>query len=99
MSGGDFPSNVQQTGNIIRILNARPENSGVYVCYAENSGGSDQQATIVEVERKYNLKYFSIIYALQGIFIFFKALDKENSNCFNCKLFFLRLLKRIFFRS
>ena len=60
MSGGDLPSNVQQTGNIIRILNARPENSGVFVCYAENSGGTDQQATIIEVERKYFENLFTI---------------------------------------
>lgn len=52
ISGGDLPSNVQQSGNIIRILNARPENSGVYVCVAESGGGSDQAATIIEVERK-----------------------------------------------
>uniref|UniRef100_A0A336LPI6 CSON010513 protein n=1 Tax=Culicoides sonorensis TaxID=179676 RepID=A0A336LPI6_CULSO len=52
ISGGELPSNVQQSGNIIRILNARPENSGVYVCVAESAGGSDQSATIIEVERR-----------------------------------------------
>lgn len=53
VSGEEFGTNVQINGNVLRILNARPENSGVYVCVAESSSGTDQAATIIEVERKY----------------------------------------------
>lgn len=42
--------NVQQTGNVLRIINARPENRGMYICIAENSAGSDQSSTIIDVE-------------------------------------------------
>lgn len=52
LSGEDLGSNVQINGNVLRVLNARPENSGVYVCVAESATGSDQAATIIEVERK-----------------------------------------------
>jgi hypothetical protein len=31
------------------------ENSGVYVCLATNTAGSDQVATVVDVERKLNV--------------------------------------------
>jgi hypothetical protein len=51
-SGGELESNARQTGNVLRILNARPENNGVYVCLASNNAGSDQAATIIEIERK-----------------------------------------------
>ena len=57
VNGGEFANNAQQTGNVLRILNARPENSGVYVCIATNAAGNDQAATIVEIERK---SFFSI---------------------------------------
>lgn len=52
-NGAQFEANTRQTGNVLRILNARPENSGVYICLASNTAGSDQAATIIEVERKY----------------------------------------------
>lgn len=52
MSGVEVGQNVPITGNVLRIIAARPENSGVYICIAENSGGSDQAHTIIEVERK-----------------------------------------------
>lgn len=62
ISGEELAANVQINGNVIRILNARPENSGVYVCVAESAAGTDQAATIIEVERKLRgfkiLKYF-----------------------------------------
>ena len=45
--------NVHVTGNVLRIINARPENRGMYVCIAENSAGSDQSNTIIDIERKY----------------------------------------------
>lgn len=53
LSGEELGQNIQVNGNILRVLNARPENSGVYVCVAESSTGTDQAATIIEVERKF----------------------------------------------
>jgi len=38
----------------LKITNTIPENSGVYVCLATNTEGSDQSATVVDVERKCN---------------------------------------------
>jgi Immunoglobulin domain len=52
-NSGPLASNARQTGNVLRILNVRPENSGVYVCVASNNAGSDQAATLIDVERKY----------------------------------------------
>lgn len=49
-----FDSNVQQTGNILRILNAQVSNRGVYICVAHNDKGEDQQSCIVEIDRKFN---------------------------------------------
>ncbi|XP_037931811.1 basement membrane-specific heparan sulfate proteoglycan core protein [Teleopsis dalmanni] len=42
--------NVHQTGNVLRIINARSENRGMYLCIAENSVGTDQANTIIDVE-------------------------------------------------
>ncbi|XP_053952223.1 basement membrane-specific heparan sulfate proteoglycan core protein isoform X19 [Anastrepha ludens] len=42
--------NVQQTGNVLRIINARPENRGMYLCIAENVAGSHESNTIIDVE-------------------------------------------------
>lgn len=44
--------NVHQTGNVLRIMNARPDNRGVYLCIAENVAGHDQSSTVVDIERK-----------------------------------------------
>ncbi|XP_070509893.1 basement membrane-specific heparan sulfate proteoglycan core protein isoform X10 [Chironomus tepperi] len=52
MSGGHLGSNARQTGNVLRILNINVENSGVYVCLATNNAGSDQVATVIDVERR-----------------------------------------------
>ncbi|XP_055635671.1 basement membrane-specific heparan sulfate proteoglycan core protein isoform X6 [Toxorhynchites rutilus septentrionalis] len=52
LSGKPFAPNVQQTGNILRILNAQPANGGVYICVAENSEGMDRSYTIVDVDRR-----------------------------------------------
>lgn len=49
-----FESNIQQTGNVLRIINAQPDNRGVFLCVVENTLGSDQAATRIDVERKYN---------------------------------------------
>lgn len=48
-----FNENTQQSGNNLRILNAQPENRGVYLCIAESEHESTQEGTIIEVERKY----------------------------------------------
>lgn len=45
---------MRQTGNVLRILNSRPENSGIYICLATNNAGSDQVAIVVEVDRKFH---------------------------------------------
>ncbi|XP_055844274.1 basement membrane-specific heparan sulfate proteoglycan core protein isoform X29 [Episyrphus balteatus] len=45
-----FESNIQQTGNVLRIINAQPANRGVFLCVAESSLGSDQAATTIDVE-------------------------------------------------
>lgn len=47
-----MPSNVQITGNVLRIHNAMIENRGWYVCTAENALGTDQSNTHIDVERK-----------------------------------------------
>ncbi|XP_055703570.1 basement membrane-specific heparan sulfate proteoglycan core protein isoform X3 [Phlebotomus papatasi] len=47
-----FDSNVQQIGNQLRILGAKQYNRGVYVCVAENSEGTDQISTIVEIDQR-----------------------------------------------
>ena len=75
----------------MRILNARPENSGVYICLASNDAGSDQAATIVEIERKFhqnsnffkhNLKlfHFTILLLKQRIKKRVKIVSQINSN-------------------
>ncbi|XP_055911049.1 basement membrane-specific heparan sulfate proteoglycan core protein isoform X7 [Eupeodes corollae] len=45
-----FESNIQQTGNVLRIINAQPDNRGVFLCVVENTLGSDQAATRIDVE-------------------------------------------------
>lgn len=50
-------SNVQQNGNILRILNAQVDNRGVYLCVANSDGVSTEQSTIIEVERTYILLF------------------------------------------
>ncbi|XP_059622285.1 basement membrane-specific heparan sulfate proteoglycan core protein isoform X2 [Phlebotomus argentipes] len=47
-----FDSNVQQVGNQLRILGAKQYNRGVYVCVAENSEGTDQISTIIEIDQR-----------------------------------------------
>ncbi|XP_058821183.1 basement membrane-specific heparan sulfate proteoglycan core protein isoform X2 [Topomyia yanbarensis] len=50
LSGKPFSPNVQQSGNTLRILNAQPDNGGVYICVAENSEGMDRSYTLVDIE-------------------------------------------------
>jgi hypothetical protein len=53
LNGKAFEFNVQQNGNILRILNAQPSNAGVYICIAENAEGEEQVSTVIDVEREY----------------------------------------------
>lgn len=46
-------SNVQQNGNILRILNAQPDNRGIYQCTAESNGLINDASTVIDIERKY----------------------------------------------
>lgn len=46
-------SNVQQNGNMLRILNAQPENRGIYQCVAESNGLTTDVSTIIDIERKF----------------------------------------------
>lgn len=55
-SGKPFAPNVQQNGNILRILNAQPSNGGVYICMAENSEGMDRSYTVVDIDRKFEIR-------------------------------------------
>ncbi|EDW00229.1 GH12750 [Drosophila grimshawi] len=48
--GESMPSNVHITGNVMRIINARPENRGYYSCTAENPYGSDHSSVLIDVE-------------------------------------------------
>jgi len=63
-SGSPYPSikwakvhdnladNVHISGNVLTIYGARLENRGVYSCIAENTHGSDQSSTSIDIERK-----------------------------------------------
>uniref|UniRef100_A0A182LXB6 Basement membrane-specific heparan sulfate proteoglycan core protein n=1 Tax=Anopheles culicifacies TaxID=139723 RepID=A0A182LXB6_9DIPT len=52
LSGKPFESNVQQSGNVLRIFNAQPSNGGVYICVASNEEGMDRAYTVIEIERR-----------------------------------------------
>ncbi|XP_065079146.1 basement membrane-specific heparan sulfate proteoglycan core protein isoform X5 [Ochlerotatus camptorhynchus] len=52
LSGKPYANNVQQNGNVLRILNAQPSNGGVYICVAENSEGMDRSYTVVDIDRR-----------------------------------------------
>lgn len=45
-------NNIQNTGNILRIMNAQPSNRGVYSCIAESDGGVAEESTVIDIERK-----------------------------------------------
>lgn len=45
-------TNIQVTGNVLRILNAQPANRGVYSCIAESDGGVSEESTVIDIERK-----------------------------------------------
>lgn len=77
-NGAIFEQNTKQTGNVLRILNARTENNGVYICLATNSAGSDQAATVIEVEGKLlkKLEIFKFIIK----FVELHASDKMKGN-------------------
>ncbi|XP_052760298.1 basement membrane-specific heparan sulfate proteoglycan core protein-like isoform X2 [Mya arenaria] len=48
----DLSSNHVVTGNTLRITQATMADRGIYVCRASNQAGTDQDWTIVEVERR-----------------------------------------------
>lgn len=48
----EFGVGVRVEGNVLRIISAVVSDRGMYVCTAENAGGTAQAAAIVEVERK-----------------------------------------------
>lgn len=50
--GDEFGSNVQETGQYLRIVNTQVQDRGVYVCIASNDAGMAQSSAILEVERK-----------------------------------------------
>uniref|UniRef100_A0A182NMM7 Basement membrane-specific heparan sulfate proteoglycan core protein n=1 Tax=Anopheles dirus TaxID=7168 RepID=A0A182NMM7_9DIPT len=52
LSGKPFESNVQQSGNVLRIFNAQPSNGGVYICVANNEESMDRAYTVVEIDRR-----------------------------------------------
>uniref|UniRef100_A0A182QPA6 Basement membrane-specific heparan sulfate proteoglycan core protein n=1 Tax=Anopheles farauti TaxID=69004 RepID=A0A182QPA6_9DIPT len=52
LSGKPFESNVQQSGNVLRIFNAQPSNGGVYICVANNEEGMDRAYTVVDIDRR-----------------------------------------------
>ncbi|XP_049279689.1 basement membrane-specific heparan sulfate proteoglycan core protein isoform X5 [Anopheles funestus] len=52
LSGKTFESNVQQSGSVLRILNAQPSNGGVYICVANNEEGMDRAYTVIEIDRR-----------------------------------------------
>lgn len=43
----------QAVGPVLRIINALVRDRGVYICTAENAGGSSVTSAVVEVERKW----------------------------------------------
>lgn len=54
----ELGSNVQQNGNILRILNAQPDNRGVYICSADSDGLSAEQSTVIDIERKFLCNFY-----------------------------------------
>jgi dystroglycan 1 len=51
-AGGELGPNHRIEGNILRIVQAKVEDRGLYVCLAENVAGRAQATAIVEVERR-----------------------------------------------
>lgn len=58
----DLGSNVQQIGNILNILNAQPENRGIYQCIAELNGQLAEVTAAINVECEYFI-LFSFFFA------------------------------------
>jgi hypothetical protein len=86
-NGGQLGSNARQSGNTLRISNIRPENSGIYICTASSSSGSDQVATVVDVERKYLIQFMSY-FSFKNDFSNLQATDKSKGKILkNLKLF------------
>ncbi|PNF14537.1 hypothetical protein B7P43_G15031, partial [Cryptotermes secundus] len=48
----ELGSNIQAIGPVLRIINALVRDRGVYICTAENAGGSSVTSAVIEVERR-----------------------------------------------
>ncbi|XP_071451008.1 basement membrane-specific heparan sulfate proteoglycan core protein [Hetaerina americana] len=51
-AGQDFSSNVQIIGQLFRLTNAQVSDRGMYVCTAQNTGGTSVASALIEVERR-----------------------------------------------
>lgn len=51
-NGTQLQPNAKQSSNVLKISNARSENSGVYICVATNEVGSELAITMLEVKGK-----------------------------------------------
>jgi hypothetical protein len=49
---------LQAIGPVLRIISALVRDRGVYICTAENAGGSAVTSAVVEVERKWPLLFY-----------------------------------------
>lgn len=49
----EIGQNVQINGNTLRILNAQPDNRGVYLCTADSNGLTADQSTVIDIDRKF----------------------------------------------
>ena len=52
--GEDLSSSVQTSGPVLRITSAMVRDRGMYICSAENAGGTSQASAIIEVEREWS---------------------------------------------
>jgi hypothetical protein len=55
---------LQVIGPVLRIINALVRDRGVYICTAENAGGSSVTSAVVEVERKWLLLFIPLLVQL-----------------------------------
>lgn len=75
----EFGVGVRVEGKVLRITNAVVSDRGMYVCTAENAGGTAQAAAIVEVERKI---FLNLVYERDVVFKFEKKILLFHNFCF-----------------
>lgn len=69
----EIGSNVQINGNTLRILNAQPDNRGVYLCTAESNGLTADQSTVIDIDRKFTLPRVSRLFAIHlSLLLYFR---------------------------